>query len=335
MHTYFYRIYGVVIASEFPLTSVHEPVASSMPADIEIKVDTPAFFQGLALGFSKQVGEGLHHVVLNDGRIYMRVDAVFEAIVSMDGKRVICRKLADVDHRSFEANLMNFVMSTSLTLQGEEPLHCTAVEMDGFAVGLLGHSGAGKSTLAGYLCSEGAQLLTDDLLRLKRIGSAWQAYPGPYRLKLFAEPSRPFLSADLEDGHFNVLSNKMMIRPNRESRPSFLSVPLAALFHLGDGADYSETVEISAVRLAGIEFARRIISSAMENRYSAPTRLLRQIDFAARLAESLPVYELKYPRAFDRLSDVAAQIRTLVATSHAEENLANVTGSPLSFSSGD
>ena len=88
--------------------------------------------------------------------MHIRADEVFEATVSACGNEVVCRRLGELDMRTLEANLLNFVISTSLTLSGEEPLHATVVELDGHAVGLLGHSGTGKSTLAAFLISRGA-----------------------------------------------------------------------------------------------------------------------------------------------------------------------------------
>ena len=186
------------------------------------------------------------------------------------------------------------------------------VEIDGHAVGLLGLSGAGKSTLAAFLISRGADLVTDDMLRVSFAGGALLAHAGPYRLKLLDEPGKRFLPAATADGYFNSLSGKVMVQP-RENVPLHREpIPLAALFHLGHPDDQPGVEAVSLSRLGGVELARVIISSTMDTRYALPGRLARQIEFAARVARTLPVYELRYPRSVDAMDDVAEEIHRAI-----------------------
>lgn len=59
------------------------------------------------------------------------------------------------------------VLSFLLCLAGGTVLHAGAVEVDGGAVAVVGPSGVGKSTLTAWLCTVGARLVTDDLLRIE------------------------------------------------------------------------------------------------------------------------------------------------------------------------
>jgi hypothetical protein len=52
----------------------------------------------------------------------------------------------------------------------------------------------------------------------------------------------------------------------------------------------------------------------MDTRYALPGRLARQIEFAARVARTLPVYELRYPRSVDAMDDVAEEIHRAIRT---------------------
>jgi hypothetical protein len=305
---YRYLIYGLAVESEIQLSSVHETTADREPAAIRIARGLPDDFRGLAVGEAADPDDWLQHVVLSDGRVYMKAENVFQALVSRDGRNVICAALGDVDQRSLEANLMNFVLSASLTLQGEEPLHSTVVDIDGRAVGLLGLSGAGKSTLGAFLISRGAELVTDDMLRVKFTDGGMLAYPGPYRLKMFEEAGRRLLPDAVANGHFNQLSGKVMMQPRARVEAHRPPVPLVALFHLGlpDEPRAGETV--CARRVLGLDLAKAVLSSAMDTRYSEPPRLARQIRFAARVARTLPVYGLHYPRSFDVFDEVAKEI---------------------------
>lgn len=73
------------------------------------------------------------------------------------------------------------VLAVHLKLRGELVLHASAVKVDGRALAFVGASGMGKSTLAALLCTAGAQLVSDDVLRVGLPGAdagAPLAYPG-------------------------------------------------------------------------------------------------------------------------------------------------------------
>jgi hypothetical protein len=310
-----YAVYGLVVASEEPLRSL-EPAAGMGDSAITISFVEPEYFRTVRphRGPEAEPGDSVAHDVLTDGAVYLKAKGIFEAVVSPDGRAVACSALGTIDRRTFEANLMNFVLATSLTLRGEEPLHSTVIDLGGRAVGLLGKSGAGKSTLAAFLINRGADLITDDMLRVEFTGDVLLAHPGPYRLKLLDESGRRFLPDALADGHFNSQSGKMMVRPRDADRLRVGPLPLAGLYYLGElpGQPLPETV--SAVRLAGLELARVLISSSMDDRYTPPGRLARQMGFAARMARILPIYALRYPRSFDVMDEVAAEIHRTIGS---------------------
>ena len=311
---YRYRVYGLVIESELRLTSIEEVADAGGEACVTIAVASPDYFQAIAPARVPDPDDWVQHAVLDDGSVYMKADDVFETLISADGRRVTGGRLGDIDQRSFEANLLNFVLSASLTVQGEETLHSTVVDIDGRAVGLLGTSGAGKSTLAAFLISRGADLVTDDMLRVRFADGAMLAYPGPYRLKLLDEPGKGFLPEAVAAGYFNSLSGKVMVQPRTTIPTHRRTIPLAALFHLGEPDGQAAVGEVSCVRLNGLELVRVVISSTMDTRYALSSRLARQIEFAARVARTVPVYRLRYPRSTDVLNDVARQIRQAIGT---------------------
>jgi hypothetical protein len=301
-----------VIESELRLTSVEELADGEGQPAITLAFAPPEHFRTIAPSRAPDPDDWIQHVIRDDGSVYVKADGVFETLISADGRNVICTRLGDIDPRSFEANLLNFVVSASLTLQGEETLHSTVVEIDGRAVGLLGLSGAGKSTLAAFLISRGADLVTDDMLRVRFAEGALLAYPGPYRLKLLDEPGKRFLPDMMADGYFNSLSGKIMVQPRAAVPHRREPPPLAALFHIGHPNDQPVVKKVSRMRLGGVELARVIISSTMDTRYARPDRLTRQIEFAARVAKALPVHELRYPRSVEAMDDVAAEIRRAI-----------------------
>jgi hypothetical protein len=309
---YRYRVYDLIVESEVRLTSVETCDDDRAPVSIGLSCRPAAYFEQRAPGLREDSDEWIRHTILADGSAYLRVNDVFEAIISADGRSVVCARLGTVDDRTFEANLANFALSASLTLQGEECLHATVVAFGGRAVGLLGSSGAGKSTLAAFLLGRGAELVTDDMLRLRFSDRSVDAYPGPYRLKLFDEAATRFLPDAAGDGEFNALSGKVMVRPGGMPVVPRLPRPLSCLLWLGEEPSSSADNDVTVRTLLGVEKARVLIASAMDIRYFAPDRLVRQLKFAERVGRALPLHALVYPRRFSAFERVVEQIRRLV-----------------------
>ena len=187
-----YAVYGLTVESAFPLGTLPSP-----PGDGQVDVRILRAAPGTFAGFDASASETTWYrrEVLADGSIYLGIPDVLQAIISADGRTARCAPAPEGDPRSFEANVLNFVLTAALTLQGEEPFHATVVRLDDRAVGFLGDSGTGKSTLAAFLLAEGAELVTDDMLRIVYDADEAMAWRGPPRLKLFDEQARLLLPA--------------------------------------------------------------------------------------------------------------------------------------------
>ena len=76
------------------------------------------------------------------------------------------------------------VLAAICQLNGQLVLHASAVAVEGSAVAFVGDSGAGKSTLAAMACLGGADLVTDDVLRVEPHHGGFQCYRGARALRL-------------------------------------------------------------------------------------------------------------------------------------------------------
>lgn len=311
---YRHLVYGLALESDFPFVSIDEvPDEGTEPA-VRLTLAPLEYFRQRVAGLSADPEDWIRHAVLEDGSVHMKIRGIFEAIVAPDGRSVACRRPDEADQGSFEANLLNFVLSTALTQQGEEPLHATVLALEEHAVALLGPSGAGKSTLAAFLIGQGARLITDDMLRLTFSDGRGYAHYGPNRLKLLDEPAQRLLPGSIAAGYFNTLSGKLMVQPEDAVGSRREPQALTALFWLGDEQPAGSSVigQVSAVRLGGMELMRVLTSSAMNIRDYSPPRLARQLRFAERVARALPVHALVYPRDYGLLGRVADEIRGIV-----------------------
>lgn len=307
-----YLVYGLDVESELALSTVPVLAVDDSEPAIRLRVGTADFFAQRTRGVTFVDLDWIQQIVMADGGVYIWVKDVLETIVTPDGRVAVCRWMDGVDQRAFEANLLNFVISVSLTLLGEEPLHATVVDLGDHTVGLLGPSGTGKSTLAARLIAQGGDLVTDDMLRLELRADGARVHAGPYRLKLMPETAERLLPQAAGRGHFNEETEKLLVQP-LEAVPEGRHRRLDALFWLGKPGEVPSGASPSARRLGGTELARALISSAMNIRYHAPERLERQMRFAQKLAGVLPVYALEYPRSFAVLDDVSREIRRVVS----------------------
>ena len=214
--------------------------------------------------------------------------------------------------RAFEAFVGNFAVSACLLLQGEEPLHSTVVKYRGRGLGFLGPSGAGKSTLSSYLVQRGAELITDDMLRITESLGRLFAEPGLARIKLFEEPARMYSPLAFNLGRWNPLSQKYLFDFLPPTQPR-AAAPLHALFYLAPAHEKSPD-SIVMRSLEGMELFEALTSSTMNSRLQVADRLARQFAFATDLAGKLPVYALHYPRRHDIFPALLAAIEDVVSS---------------------
>jgi hypothetical protein len=107
--------------------------------------------------------------------------------------------------------LLGQALSCALVKLGFEPLHATAIVVNGQAAVLLGSSGLGKSSLAACFLEAGHRLLTDDLLVLLPTRRGIMAYPVPPRIKLFPKLARRFLHEAMSGVAMNRQSKKLIL----------------------------------------------------------------------------------------------------------------------------
>jgi hypothetical protein len=297
-----HAVYGLTIESEFPLGTL-PPAADDARADVRLRRVPPGLFTGFAA--SACAGSWYRHEPLADGGVYLAIPGILRAMIDADGRIARCAPAPGGDPRAFEANLLTFVLPAALTLQGEEPLHATVVRLDDRAIGFLGDSGAGKSTLAAFLLANGADLVTDDMLRLGYGAGEAMAHRGPPRLKLFEADARRLLPAAARDAAFSPMSGKLLVEaaPARAGR-----VPLSALFWLDEAAP--ETAEpVTVRRVQGGETIRILLASTLHRDHRPPERLARQLGALDHMARAVPLFAMGYARRHELLPAVAEAVR--------------------------
>jgi hypothetical protein len=240
---------------------------------------------------------------LADGSTYLRWSGLFEFLISPDGRRIVGRALEASNREIFHTYLLGQVLSFALLRRGIEPLHATAVVVDGRAVAFLGDSGYGKSSLAAAFVRAGYPLLTDDLLVLHETDDSYTAHPGPPRLKLFPAVAQRLLGDSVRGTRMNPLTNKLIIPLPRRSA-HLGPAPLHAVYVLNAPSRRSPTRRVTIRAMAQRRAFVALLANTFNNVVTEPERLRRHFRLATRLAADLRIKSLSYPRDLDRVSEV-------------------------------
>lgn len=123
-------------------------------------------------------------VQLDDGRFHYRVHSIGDFVISPDVARVEMRLHRDVENGMDAIMTTGTLLSLLLFLRGTSVLHGSAVDVAGEAIGFVGHSGQGKTTMATLFCTEGASVVTDDVLVIDQPGTHPTVRRGSRELRL-------------------------------------------------------------------------------------------------------------------------------------------------------
>jgi hypothetical protein len=207
-------------------------------------------------------------------------------VVSPDGERV---RMAIPRTRSWRWQRLFYaqVLPLAAALHGLEPLHASAVAFDGAALGFLAASGSGKTSIAAHLVARGADLVTDDVLTIEAGSEGVLAHPGAGLVNVDAAELARVGEGRSRLGVPLGRSDKVHLAVE----PATGSRPLAALYFLrrggtGRGPRIVARREATARSLLGGTFLRYLTS---------PERLRVHLDVCARLAASVPAFDLLVP----------------------------------------
>lgn len=302
-----YRLYGLNLESPFPIPC--PTVRSLVRPDVRLRAGgTPRFARARALHqIPDSPRDWFDSRTLADGTTYLRWARLFEFLISPDGRTIEYHRLREATNASLTTYLLGQALSFSLLSFGYEPLHATAVVIDGEAIAFLGDCGYGKSTLGAAFVARGFPVLTDDVLALEKREERWIAHAGPARLKLFPSVAQTVLARS-SGSKLNEGTSKLVL-PLARGESTAQSVPVRGLYVLPDPArrhTQPRRIAVSAVtgQKAFLEITRAAFNLIQVDR----ARLARQFTMAARLATEVPIRRLSYPRRLESIGAVCEAV---------------------------
>lgn len=181
------------------------------------------------------------------------------------------------------------VLAVHLKLKGELVLHASAVRIDGRTIAFVGASGMGKSTLATLMCTTGADLVSDDVLRVGILnGAVAHAYPGSVETRLragaraLADEHAWAGVSDTADGRIAVRARSGVAAP----------LPLAACVVPFRSQGISD---VSVRRLEPLPALLRLVRFPRVMGWVEPASAAREFQLLGDLVERVPVFEAAIP----------------------------------------
>ncbi|MGD0196625.1 MAG: hypothetical protein ABSC56_01780 [Solirubrobacteraceae bacterium] len=283
-----YALHGLTVRSELALDGAAIP---DRDPDIEItfgerrpiRSEPP---EGELLSELTQPGAGSSLTRDADGYVW-RAYGVCEFVTDPARRRVRLHLAPGVDEELASMLAVTF-LSRMLVLDGHLVLHASGVAVADQAIAIIGHSGSGKSTIAALCCAAGAELLSDDALRIAvRDGTAY-CYRGSGELRL-----RPQAAALAEafsaSGLRTTLDGRTAVRPAQ---------PAAELFELAALVAPRLSPPATEIRVERLQGAAAVIELMRFPRTLGWTDIARtqhNLDALTRLVESLSVLAVELP----------------------------------------
>lgn len=299
---YHYAAYGLSIRSDAPLP--FPPATGWGLFELEVRDSDESISPETReeIGFDRNPSTALDVASLSDGSSYVGLRGVGEILVSPDGRVLACHRSGESTSESFNVYLLTRALSFALVKRGFEPLHATAVGIDGKAVLFLGDCGLGKSTLAAAFLQAGYPLLTDDLLVLYQRHPALLAYPGSPRIKLFPEVAGALLGDSVTRVPMNPYTHKLIVSLP-ESQVCTHALPVGAIYALVPASEVRGT-DVSLSTMSRRQAFLTLLANTFNRAILDSARLRRQFEITQTLANTLSIKKLSYPRSLDRFPAV-------------------------------
>lgn len=302
LQQYYYRIYGLRIASQLELP---ELPAISPCENPDAQILTHDVAETLEGGEQK-----LNWLQVGDDGCQVNIESIARYRSEMGWRIVVDRRMIRRDHPPASAGdvrlfLLGTVLAALLHQRNWLPLHVSALATPAGVWAFTGHSGAGKSTLGSWLNRhQGWPMLTDDVAVIKPEEHKPYLHPGPPRVKLW----RDALSAlGIEtEGLVRDLSRvdkfHLMVDEGFQHHPQ----PLRALVKL-ERAEEGEAAEL--IRIQGVEAFTIILASLyrpeMGEEFNSAQQLMRD---AITLAGKIRIYRFRRPWSLDDMNDNLAPL---------------------------
>ena len=284
-----YRLHGLTVLSEVDLP---EPTVDRHDPDVELVWDTNTSRQAIP-GHAETLAE----LSIEDSPIYrvLRTDEgttiVFRDTCSFQIDRelrsVACSPADGVDRKLVSILAGGALMAFLLILGGSCVLHASAVVSRGRGLAIVGSAGMGKSSCAALFCTAGAELMTDDVLRVELDDASPGVVRGSSHLRL-REPAWSIVDLFEEAPRTTeTVDGRLAVYPARGPETMQLDAAIVP-------SRYRDS-DIVVKRLTDAEAMWTLIQAPRIYGWKSPEVLSRSFTQLSEVVERVPVLNLQMP----------------------------------------
>ena len=244
-------------------------------------------------------GDQIALSMLKDGSdFWVRFPRLVDVLVQLKPsvRILVCGNSATSVASTIEHLLVDQMLPRVLAQLGECMVHASAIEIDGKLALFLGPSGWGKSTLAGLLQRLGHQVLSDDCVQLTLINGHLRAIPTYPSLRLNPDSLDALFPGLKDTASVAEYSPKRRVSMPAQMRDAQGSLPVAALYLLGDPADAVDDVAVTP--LLPTETCISLIKHSFRLDLADRAATTAQFEICSEIARVTPAFRLDYRRDF-------------------------------------
>lgn len=249
--------------------------------------------------------EWLHFWRVEAGYL-LRFPEMAEFTVSREGEVLGVEALNGTSQATLDHLYLNQVLPLAMSRQGRLMFHGSAVEVGDGAAAFLGESGRGKSTIAAAFATRGAGFLTDDGLRVERVGSELLAYPSHPSIRLWDDSQNALVGDAVRLAPEVEYTTKARILADETIRFCDQPRPLRRVYFLDDDGAAKPSIKRLTPSEALVELTKHSFLLDIEER----DLIASHFENLVKLVE-VPVFRrLDYPRKYEELDAVRAAIES-------------------------
>lgn len=302
---FFYKVYGITVESELRLPELVEVKGPNPDATIRFGT-VPEALDNVKASWADCVASRSECLISVDGVASYHIQ--YGHSITIERRFALSDSSRIGDIRSW---LLGWVFAALLYQRGLLPLHVSAVRAPGGVWAFTGEAGEGKSTLAGYLQHRfGCELVSDDVSAFNPISAAPIIYPGPKRLKLWAD-ALDFLELGAKI-KIRDLSGTEKFQLKADDNPVYYAPKLDGLVLLeavpnGARSDLEKLRGAEAFNACLDAIYRPLLGSCFHD----PGQITKAV---ASLCREVPVYRFRRPRCFDTFAENVSILSELIGT---------------------
>lgn len=296
---YYYKLYGLRIASDLELCYVPELPEQERGLEPELIIEERALPEG-------EAREPVCYSVIRKEKCILANSYCFLYIEQ--GRRLYYEKKETATLTRLNGYILGWGIAMVFYQRGKTSIHCSCVSGDEGAVLISGNSGSGKSTITGELLKRGYTLMADDVAVVwaKESGEIYASPAFPYRKVCRNELER---MGAAQDSAVYIDEDKDKFLVPYGGGFSTDSRPVHALFLLKFGAQD----EVSITEAVGAEkftlcMEAVFLAPLLGKQLYEPEIGVRMLDFASKV----PVYVITRPVNKDTRDEVVKKLMSVL-----------------------